>query len=133
MEILTTMLRTALDVAGLSLFVSCATAASVSPAVRADIAPTGTLRAGINIGNPLVATKDPVSGAFSGVGVDLVREIGRRLDVPIELIGFDVAARIADAVRAGTLDVGTLAYDPGRDNVMSFTSGYVRVEATYVV
>ena len=35
----------------------------VTPAVRADLAPSGTLRAGVNYGNFILATKDPASGS----------------------------------------------------------------------
>ena len=127
------MLKAMFGAAGLLFCASCATAPSVAPGVRADIAPTGTLRAGINAGNPLVSARDPARGGLRGVAVDLVREIGRRLGIPVDLVGFDTAAKIADALRAGTLDVGTLAYDSGREDALSFTRGYLRVEATYLV
>jgi len=65
---------------------SCATAPDVSPAIRADLAPTGTLRAGINYGNGVLATRDPVTGEARGIAVNLARELGRRAGVPVELI-----------------------------------------------
>ena len=127
------MFRAVAGTIGLFFLASCAMTPPVSSAARAQIAPTGTLRAGVNFGNPVVASKDPVTGELRGVPVDLVREAGRRLGVPVEIIGFDIAAKIFDALLAGTIDVGTLAYDSGRDDILSFTGGYVRVEATYLV
>src|SRR6185295_13484146 len=60
-----------------------------SPAARSDLVPTGSLRAGINHGNVILAKKDPASGKLSGVHVDLVRELGARMEVPVDLVGYE--------------------------------------------
>src|SRR5215471_15733635 len=52
--------------------------ATVSPDVVKSLAPTGTLRAGINLGNIVLAQSD-ASGQLGGVTVELARELGRRL------------------------------------------------------
>ena len=59
------------------------TSISISPELRDAFAPTGTLRIGVNLGNPVVAQKDPLGGAPRGVGPDLGRELARRLGVPV--------------------------------------------------
>ncbi len=118
------------------LFVaSCATAPAVAPEVRTDLAPTGTLRAGINYANTVIATRDPVSGELRGVSVDLMRELARRLNVPLQLVGFDFSGKLADALNAGALDIGGIAggSGTGREGAMEFTAGYVQVETTYLV
>ena len=69
----------------------------ITPAVRADIAPTGKLRAGINYGNVILATKDRATGESRGVAVDLMQEIGRRLGVPVEIVAYDSVAVMGDA------------------------------------
>ena len=81
--------------------------------MRADLASTGKLRAGINYANSVIATKDPVSGELRGVSVDLMREVARRINVPLELIGFDFSGKMADALNAGAIDVGALAGGAG--------------------
>jgi len=43
-----------------------------------DLAPTGRLRAAINLGNPVLAQKDPARGELGGISVDLARELDRR-------------------------------------------------------
>jgi hypothetical protein len=65
---------------------SCAMTPTVPPEVRADLAPTGKLRVGINYGNFAVATKDPATGELRGVAVDLIQEVGRRAGVPVEMM-----------------------------------------------
>jgi polar amino acid transport system substrate-binding protein len=114
---------------------SCAVTPSVPPQVRSDLAPTGKLRAGINYANAIVATRDPVTGELQGVSVDLVREVARRLDVPLELIGFDFSGKLADAMNAGELDIGGIAggSGTGREGTMDFTAGYLQIETTYMV
>ena len=75
--------------------------APVSPAVRADLAPTGSMRVGINHGNLVLAQKDPTTGEVRGVAVDLARELGRRLGVPVELVQYASAGQMTDALATG--------------------------------
>jgi polar amino acid transport system substrate-binding protein len=98
-----------------------------------DLAPTGTLRVGINYGNPVLATKDPKSGQLSGVAVDLARELGRRTDLPLELIGFESAGKMVEGLQAAAWDVAFLAVEPGREQEISFTGPYIEIEGTYLV
>jgi polar amino acid transport system substrate-binding protein len=105
----------------------------ISPAVLSDLAPTGQLRVGINYGNPVLATRDPSSGDLRGVAVDLAHDLGRRVNVPVELVAFESAGKMFDAVQAGAWDVAFLAIDPGRANQIDFTAPYVEIEGTYLV
>lgn len=118
---------------GLALLASCAITPSVPPAARADLAPTGKLRAGINFQNPLLTRKDPVSGEAGGIAVDLARELARRLGVPIEIVAYTSAGQLADAARSGAWDVGFLGAEPQRAAEISFTAAYLEVDATYLV
>jgi polar amino acid transport system substrate-binding protein len=105
----------------------------ITDAVRTDLAPTGRLRVGINYGNPVLASRDPASGDLRGVAVDLARELGRRGDLPVDLVGFDAAGKMFEAVRAGAWDVAFLAIDPGRASEIDFTAAYILIEGTYLV
>ena len=98
--------------------------------LRNELAPTGKLRVGINYGNPVLATRDPASRELRGVAVDLARELGRRLDLPVELVGFDAAGKMFEAVRAGAWDVAFLAIDPGRADEIDLTAAYIEIEGT---
>jgi polar amino acid transport system substrate-binding protein len=102
-------------------------------AVRNDLAPTGKLRVGINYGNPVLAKKDPISGELSGVAVDLGRELGRRTDLPVELVAFESAGKMFDALKSSAWDAAFLAIDPGRANEIDFTEPYVEIEGTYLM
>ena len=102
-------------------------------ALISDLAPTGTLRVGINYGNPVLAKRDPASGELSGVAVDLARELGRRVELPVELVGFDAAGKMFEAVKSGGWDVAFLAIDPARANEIDFTAAYILIEGTYLV
>jgi polar amino acid transport system substrate-binding protein len=105
----------------------------VSPALRSDLAPTGKLRAGINYGNPVLATRDAQSGELRGVAVDLARELGQRTELPVEIVAFESAGKMFDAVKAGAWDVAFLAVDPGRASEIDFTEPYVEIEGTYLI
>ena len=116
-----TLPRTACEVVRLSvllfltvLSVSCASTTAISPASRAQLAPTGALRAAINLGNSVLAQKNTVSGELSGISVDLAHELGRRLDVPVEFVVFDAAGKVFDALKSDAWDVAFLAIDPAR-------------------
>ena len=123
--------------AGLAL-ASCAhmtsnTSPGVTPALRAEFAPSGTLVAGVNLGNPVIAQKDPAGGDPRGVGPELARELARRLGVPIRYVTYDTAGKMADAVKQGAWDVAMLAVDPARASDIEFSAPYVQIEGTYMV
>ncbi|MGH7372900.1 MAG: transporter substrate-binding domain-containing protein [Candidatus Rokuibacteriota bacterium] len=105
----------------------------ISPAVRADLAPTGKLRVGVNHGNLVLAQKDPASGEVRGVAVDMARELGRRLDVPVELVQYASAGQMTDALATGAWDVAFLAREPGRAGEIGFTAPHLLIEGTYLV
>jgi polar amino acid transport system substrate-binding protein len=108
-------------------------AAQFSPAVRAELAPTGKLRAGINYGNFLLVKRDPAGGEARGIAPDLARELGRRAGVPVEFIAYEQAGKLAEGVRAGAWDVAFLGNEPQRANEIAFSPAYLEIEATYLV
>jgi polar amino acid transport system substrate-binding protein len=105
----------------------------LTPAVRADLAPTGTLRAGINYGNFILAQKDPASGESRGVAIDLTWELAQRLGVPVALIAYASVAAMVDAAKTGAWDIAFLGIDPAREGEIGFTAAYLEIEATYLV
>jgi polar amino acid transport system substrate-binding protein len=105
----------------------------ITPAVRADLAPTGKLRAAINYGNSILATKDKSTGQSRGVAIDLAEEVARQLGVPVEIVAYDSVAVMGDAAPTGVWDVAFLGSDPKREALMSFTAAYLEIEATYLV
>jgi polar amino acid transport system substrate-binding protein len=120
--------------AGLLAFVAaCATAPTVPPEAIADLAPSGKLRVAINYGNAVLAQKDPATGEAKGVSADLARELGRRLGVPLEIVTYDAAGKVADAVKTGAWDVAFIAIDPQRAVDIAFTAPYVIIEGGYLV
>jgi polar amino acid transport system substrate-binding protein len=105
----------------------------LTPAVRADLAPTGKVRAGINYGNFILAARDPSSGESRGVAIEIAEDLGRRLSVPVELVAYDSVAAMVDAARTGAWDIAFLGVDPAREDEISFTAAYLEIEATYLV
>lgn len=96
-------------------------------------APTGVLRASINLGNPILANTDAATGQPGGVSVDLATELARRLDVKLELVVFKSAGESVNAVAAEQADVGFFAIDPLRGEQIAFTAPYVVIEGAYLV
>jgi polar amino acid transport system substrate-binding protein len=91
------------------------------------------MRVGINYGNPVLAARDPAGGELRGVAVDLARELGRRVDLPVELVGYDAAGKMVERLKSGEWDIAFLAVDPGRETEISFTPPYIEIEGTYLV
>ena len=99
--------------------------------VREDLAPSGVLRASINLGNPVLAQGTPEEPA--GVTVDIAREIARRLEVPLELVCFDAARKSFEALTTGQADICFLAIEPARADEVAFTAPYVIIEGVFAV
>ncbi len=105
---------------------------SIDPSLIQRIAPTGRLRACINLGNPILARRDG-GGQPAGISIDLAREFGRRLGLEVDLAVFDTAARSVEAVTAEQADIGFFAVDPLRGQGIAFTAPYVLIEGAYLV
>ena len=102
-------------------------------AARLQLAPSGKLRAGMNLGNTLFTTKDPASGELTGVSVDLMRELAARIGVPVEFVVYPTPGEVADAAGSGAWDVAILAIEPARAQTIAFSPAITEIEATYVV
>ncbi len=98
----------------------------------AELTSTGKLRAAINLGNPILASRG-LDGAPQGVSVDLAREAARRLGVPLELVPFDSAGAVVEAVKARQVDLAFVAIDPVRGADTDYTPPYVEIEGAYLV
>ena len=103
------------------------------PTLIAEIAPTGKLRAVINLGNAVLARQQPDSDEPAGVSVDLARAFARLLGLELELIPVKVAAEAVAAVTEERADIGFFAIDPGRGAGIAFTAPYVLIEGAYLV
>jgi polar amino acid transport system substrate-binding protein len=112
------------------------------PEVRTETGPEGgsegrtrrdrRLRAAINFGNPILASKD-ANGEPRGVSVDIAREAARRLGLPIELVLFNSAGNVVEAVKARQVDMAFVAIDPVRAADTEYTAPYVIIEGAYLV
>jgi polar amino acid transport system substrate-binding protein len=99
--------------------------------VADDLAPDGTLRAAINLGNPVLA--QGTSEAPAGVTVDIAREVGARLGLPVELVCFDAARDSLTAAATGQAGICFLGIEPARAGEIAFTAPYVLIEGVYAV
>ena len=112
---------------------SCATRPAMTPELRTAFAPSGTLRASINLGNPILAQKHATTGEVTGVSVDLARARAAELGAAVELVVFGTAANSVEAVKSGQADIGFFAIDPLRSDGVRFSAPYVQIEGAYLV
>jgi polar amino acid transport system substrate-binding protein len=101
--------------------------------IAAAFAPTGTVRASINLGNPILANWDATTGKPFGVSVDLANAFASFLGLPLELVVFDAAGKSVEAVSEERADFGFFAVDPKRGETIAFTEPYVLIEGFYLV
>jgi len=95
-------------------------------------APTGVLRASLNMGNPVLANMDTQGKPF-GISIDLAQQLGKKLGVPVELIVNETAGKSVATLEAGRADIGFFAVDPERGKDIAFTAAYVQIEGYYLV
>jgi polar amino acid transport system substrate-binding protein len=102
-------------------------------AVISELAPSGVLRAGINLSNFLLVSGKGPAGEPQGVAPDMACEIATRLGVPVEYVPFARPGELADAAGRNVWDIGLIAAEPARAEVIAFTAAYAEIEATYLV
>lgn len=101
--------------------------------IRKEIAPTGVLRAGINLSNFLLVTGKTAQGQPEGVSPSMAAELARRLNLDIEYVLFKTPGELADAATQGVWDIGLIGAEPARAQHITFTAAYSEIEATYLV
>jgi polar amino acid transport system substrate-binding protein len=105
----------------------------VSQQVISELAPTGVLRAGINLSNFLLVSSKEADGTPVGVAPDMAREIATKLGVPVKYVTYKGPGDLADAAEAGAWDIGLIGAEPQRAEKITFTAAYCEIEATYLV
>src|SRR6478735_7537664 len=100
---------------------------------RAELAPTGVLRAGINLSNFLLVTGRSANAEPEGVSPDMARELAKSLGVPVHYVTFKSPGELADQAGKNVWDIGNIGAEPQRAAVMTFSAAYVEIEATYMV
>jgi polar amino acid transport system substrate-binding protein len=101
--------------------------------IIAELAPTGVLRAGINMSNFLLVTGRSETGDPQGVAPDMAAEIAKRLNVPVAYVKFERPSKLADAAGTNAWDIGLIGAEPQRAEKIAFTAAYCEIEATYLV
>lgn len=105
----------------------------MTPDILAQLAPTGVLRAGINMSNFLLVTGRGPAGEPDGVSPGMARAIADSLGVPVHYVPYPRPGELADAAGSGAWDIGLIGAEPQRAERISFTAAYAEIEATYMV
>lgn len=105
----------------------------MSDKARSELAPTGVLRAGINLSNFLLVTGRSASGDPEGVSPDMARAIAAELGVPVKYVPFKSPGELGDQAGKNVWDIGLIGAEPQRAEKIAFSAAYVEIEATYMV
>jgi polar amino acid transport system substrate-binding protein len=105
----------------------------MSPEIIAQLAPHGTLRAGINLSNFLLVTARDAHGSPEGVSPDMARALAERLGVPLRLVPYASPGLVADACGTDAWDIALIGAEPQRAETIAFSAAYAEIEATYLV
>jgi polar amino acid transport system substrate-binding protein len=99
----------------------------------ADLAPTGTLRVSFIGNNPVQGRADPATGATTGPGPDLARELAKRLSVPVVVMPLPDAGAVLESITSGKVDFGFLAIEAARATQVDFSRPYLLSGSAYAV
>ena len=105
----------------------------INEQVKAELTPTGKLRAAINMSNFLLVTDKAENGDPIGVSPDMAAEVARRLGVPLQLVPYPNPGALGDDADSGNWDIGNIGAEPQRAEKIAFSAAYCEIEATYLV
>ena len=122
-----------IGILGLLLMGCAGISTAPTPQARQALAPTGKLRVGLQLGNPLNVIKDSASGEMKGVAFDLGKELARRMGVPFEPVLYPSVGAVLDGGKSGAWDVAFVGFSPARAKEWDFTALHLEVEFGYLV
>ena len=105
----------------------------MSPRLLEQLAPTGVVRAGINMGNFLLVSGRSQVGEPEGVSPDMARAIATKLGVGVRYVPFATPGELADAAGNDVWDIGLIGAEPQRAAKIAFSPAYVEIQSTYMV
>src|SRR5260370_31157530 len=105
----------------------------MSDKARAELAPTGVLRAGINLSNFLLVTGRSEKSEPVGVAPDMAKEIAASLGVPVTCVPFKSPGELADQAGKNVWDIGFIGAEPQRAAVLTFTPAHFQTTAASIV
>ena len=105
----------------------------VSDVVKHQLAPSGILRAGINLSNFLLVSGTAADGSPQGISPDIANLVASTLGLSCELVCFDRPGKLADAVNQDIWDIGNIAFEAERAQTLDFSHPYVVIEANFLV
>lgn len=97
------------------------------------LAPSGTLRAGINLSNFLLVSARTPDGGPAGVSPDMARALAEGLGLGLRYVTYESPSLLADAAGRDEWDVALIGAEPQRAEAIAFTPPYAKIEATYLV
>jgi len=101
--------------------------------IREQLAPTGVLRAGINMSNFLLVTGKTVTGEPAGVSPDMAQAIAARLGVGLQLVPYKGPGEVADGATENQWDIANIAAEAERAKSITFSAAYCEIQATYLL
>ncbi|HEY6241993.1 MAG TPA: transporter substrate-binding domain-containing protein [Burkholderiales bacterium] len=104
-----------------------------TPAVKSELAPTGTLRVAVFTGNPVLGTRDKATGEVSGTTATMGRALAESAGVPANIIEYTAIAKLVEDAKTGAWDIAVVAFDPSRRNVVDFAPPHIVVDLTFLV
>jgi polar amino acid transport system substrate-binding protein len=105
----------------------------MTDAALSDLIEPGVLNVGINLGNILLVTGTGPAGEPQGVAPDMAAGIADQLGVAVKYNTYATPGEVADAAARNEWDIGLIAVEPKRAEVIAFCDAYVEIEATYLV
>ena len=97
------------------------------------LAPTGVLRAGINLSNFLLVSSRSDDGTPCGISPDMAGWVAEDLGVPCALVTFERPGKLADAAIDDLWDIGNIAFEAERAQVIDFSNAYVVIDANFLL
>jgi polar amino acid transport system substrate-binding protein len=100
---------------------------------RAELAPQGVLKVGLNLSNFLLINKNTPAGVFEGIVPDLSRALAAELGAQLQFVPYPSPGPLGDAAGQGAWDVAFLADEPARAQTIAFSPAYLEIPCSYLV